>query len=191
MSEGYLSKYVTEDFTMQCRRFNFFFFCVCVYPLHFTVLKFEGKAKLGGEPKIEVDKGRPCSIECRVMSTTPLEYPPRVNWYKDKLYTLTNKSLSEYAPVNSWYWQSRQYYPYAKCVQQPGSVARYNCDLNLEYCDAGHWGRYRCNVTNTKDGQTISATLRLTFISMCNVCVCSMIVLSIDDHREGSSYQAY
>lgn len=191
MSEGYLSKYVTEDFTMQCRRFNFFFFCVCVYPLHFTVLKFEGKAKLGGEPKIEAYKGRPCSIECRVMSTTPLEYPPRVNWYKDKLYTLTNKSLSEYAPVNSWYWQSRQYYPYAKCVQQPGSVAHYNCDLNFEYCDAGHWGRYRCNVTNTKDGQTISATLRLTFISMCNVCVCSMIVLSIDDHREGSSYQAY
>ena len=169
----YLSKYILKiQFSVEVNSFSLCV-CVCVSPLHFTVLKFEGKAKLRGEPKIEANRDRPCSIECRVMSTTLLKYPPRVNWYKDKLFTLTNESLSEYVPVISPYWQSRQHYPRAKCVQQPGIVPRYNCDLNFEYCDAERWGRYRCNVTDIEDGQTISATLRLTSTGMCNVHVCS------------------
>ena len=138
--------------------------CVCVCPLHFTDLLFEGgvvfETKLGGS----------CSVTCRVRSTTLLKYPPQVEWYRDRLFKQWNESLSEYVSVRSPYWQSRQDYPSATCVQQTGNVPRYNCDLNFQYCHREYMGRYRCDVTEIDTGKTVSRILRLrgTYI-LCNL----------------------
>ena len=136
---------------------------MCACPLHFTVLSFEGKSEFA------VKLGTPCSAQCRVQSTTLLKYPPQVEWYRDRLFIQIN--VSEYVSVLSPYWQSRQSYPRANCVQQPGSVSRYNCDLNFQYCHRGIMGRYRCDVTDKET--TISRFLRLKgtcFVTCSNYC---------------------
>ena len=139
--------------------------CACMCSLHFIGLVFEGSGLY------EVLERRPCSIPCHVRSTSLLQYPPLVEWYRDKAFTPTNESISEYVSVLSSYWQSRHYYPRANCVQQPGNVPRYNCDLNFQYCHMGYMGRYRCDVTNKETGKTISRFLHLRsmwFISCSN-----------------------
>ena len=140
--------------------FQFRCFNLCVHvPSLFTGLVFEGPGTF------QALGGRPCSVECRVRSTTPLKYPPEVVWYQDRAFTQLNESLSEYVPVHSPYWQSRQYYPSTNCVQQAGSAIRYNCDLNFRYCSMGYFGRYRCDVTNKETGKTISKFLQLRSMS--------------------------